>query len=207
MFAEKYGEVVLLSHRLSLFPADAGLESSHYFLLIDGLPNITQRMKLHFCSRTFFTVAFHSLFTTVMKVLKKKILLPIMVFLACLHMLPLVLSPPPDPVRVVHKWQPAPCCFASATFSRCCSITVGVRHRFNAPALCQRACHTRLPAKGRVNRSKHTPVYQSIQRRCRAAIHCGTAKADKVPHPKGYCCVNFAEWLPLELCYILLLRI
>lgn len=72
MFAEKYGEVVLLSHGLSLFRADAGVESSHYFLLIDGLPNITQRMKLHFCSGTFFTVAFHSLFTTAMKVLKKK---------------------------------------------------------------------------------------------------------------------------------------
>lgn len=72
MFAEKYGKVVLLSNTLSLFPTDAGVESSLDFLLIDGPPNIMPRMKLHFCSRSFFTVAFHSLFTIVMKVLKKK---------------------------------------------------------------------------------------------------------------------------------------
>lgn len=112
---------------------------------------------------------------------KKILLLPIMVILACLHTLPLVLSPPPDPVCVVHKWLPAPRCFASATFPRCCRITAGVRHRFSAPALCQRARHTRLAAKGRVSRSKHTPVYQSIQRRRRVPSTAGLQRLTKSP--------------------------
>lgn len=138
MFAEKYGEVVLLSHTLSLFPTDAGVETSFDFLLIDGPPNIMPRMKLQVIFHSCLSFIIHHSYEGV----KKKLLLPILVFLACLHTLPLVLSPPPDPVCVVHKWLRAPCCFASATFSRCCSITVGVQRRFNAHTLCQWVCHT-----------------------------------------------------------------
>lgn len=44
-------------------------------------PNITPRTKLHFCSRTFFAVAFHLLFTNSYEGVKRKIpSLPILVF-------------------------------------------------------------------------------------------------------------------------------
>lgn len=119
-----------------------------------------------------------------------------MVVLACLHTLALAFSPPPDLAHAILKWLPAPCCFASATFSRCGRITMGVRRRFNAQTLSEWACHTRLAAEGRVNRSERAPVYLSRLCRCRAALHCRATKADTVSHPKGYCCVNFAERLP-----------
>lgn len=192
MFAEKYGEVVLLSHGLSLFPTDAGVESSPVSFLSIGPRTSRRERSCAFAPEHFSQLPFIHYSPQLWRCKKKKsISLPIMVFLACLHTLALVPSPPPDLVRAVLKWLPAPCCFTSATFSRCGRITMGVRRRFDAHTLSEWACHTWLAAEGRVNRSERAPVYQSVQWRSRAALHCGATKADKVSHPKGYCCVNF----------------
>lgn len=163
MFAEKYGEVVLLSHGLSLFPTDAGVESSPISFLSIGPRTSRRERSCAFAPEHFSQLPFIHYSPQLWRYIKKNISLPIMVFLACLHTLALVPSPPPDLVRALLKWLPAPCCFASATFSRCGRITVGVRRRFNAHTFSEWACHTRLAAEGRVNRSERAPVYQSVQ--------------------------------------------